>query len=90
VILPIKHESIIFANITSVSGTRYTAQQFIWWEAAGRSIMLSSGLFAGKNWKSMSNSKRIFIERDYRTIQEDVSPNFFVLWCQVPRIRKTR
>lgn len=47
-ILPIKHESIIFANITSDSGTRYPAQQFIWWEAAGRSIMLSSGLLAGK------------------------------------------
>ena len=37
-ILPVNGESIVFANIFSGSGARYAAKQFIWWDAAGRSV----------------------------------------------------
>ena len=47
-ILPVNGESIVFANIFSGSGARYAAKQFIWWDAAGRSVSFSSDSFAGK------------------------------------------
>jgi membrane-bound inhibitor of C-type lysozyme len=47
-VLPIAGKSLIFANVLSGSGARYAAQQYIWWEAAGRSITLSSDSLAGK------------------------------------------
>jgi membrane-bound inhibitor of C-type lysozyme len=39
---------IIFANVLSGSGARYAAQQYIWWEAAGRSVTLTSETLEGK------------------------------------------
>lgn len=47
-IVPIHGESLIFANIVSGSGARYAASQYIWWDAAGRSVSLSSDSLAGK------------------------------------------
>jgi membrane-bound inhibitor of C-type lysozyme len=47
-VLPLSGKSVIFANVLSGSGARYAAQQYIWWEAAGRSITLSSDSLSGK------------------------------------------
>jgi membrane-bound inhibitor of C-type lysozyme len=47
-ILPISNKSMIFTSVISASGARYAAREYIWWEAAGRSITLSSGSLAGK------------------------------------------
>jgi membrane-bound inhibitor of C-type lysozyme len=47
-ILPVNAESIVFANIFSGSGARYAAKQYIWWDAAGRSVSFSSDSLAGK------------------------------------------
>lgn len=47
-VLPMSGKSLIFANVISGSGARYAAQQYIWWEAAGRSITLSTDSLAGK------------------------------------------
>ena len=34
-VVPIHGNSLIFANVTSGSGARYAAGQYIWWEAGG-------------------------------------------------------
>jgi membrane-bound inhibitor of C-type lysozyme len=47
-ILPVNDESLVFANIVSGSGARYAAKQYIWWDAAGRSVRFSSDSLAGK------------------------------------------
>jgi len=47
-ILPIHGKSLIFANVISGSGARYAAGEYIWWDAAGRSVSLSSDSLAGK------------------------------------------
>jgi membrane-bound inhibitor of C-type lysozyme len=47
-ILPVNGKSLIFANVVSGSGARYAAGQYIWWDAAGRSVSFSSGSLAGK------------------------------------------
>ena len=47
-ILPVNGASLVFANIVSASGARYAAKQFIWWDAAGRSVSFSSDSLAGK------------------------------------------
>jgi membrane-bound inhibitor of C-type lysozyme len=39
-VLPISGKSLIFVNVFSGSGARYVAQQYTWWEEAGRSISL--------------------------------------------------
>lgn len=47
-ILPVNGTSLVFANIVSGSGARYAARQYIWWDAAGRSVSFSSDSLAGK------------------------------------------
>jgi membrane-bound inhibitor of C-type lysozyme len=47
-VLPVNGESLVFANIFSGSGARYAAKQYIWWDAAGRSVSFSSDSLAGK------------------------------------------
>jgi membrane-bound inhibitor of C-type lysozyme len=47
-ILPVHGASLVFANVVSGSGARYAAQQYIWWDAAGRSVSFSSDSLAGK------------------------------------------
>jgi membrane-bound inhibitor of C-type lysozyme len=47
VIVPVNGMSMIFANITSGSGARYAAAQYIWWDAAG-GVNLYSDSLAGK------------------------------------------
>jgi membrane-bound inhibitor of C-type lysozyme len=47
-VLPIHGASLIFANVISGSGARYAAGEYIWWDAAGRSVSLSSNSLAGK------------------------------------------
>ncbi len=47
-VLPIHGNSLIFANVMSGSGARYAAGEYIWWDAAGRSVSLSSDSLAGK------------------------------------------
>jgi membrane-bound inhibitor of C-type lysozyme len=47
-ILPVNGTSLIFADIISGSGARYAARQYIWWDAAGRSVSFSSDSLAGK------------------------------------------
>lgn len=41
-VLPIANQQLIFAGVTSGSGALYAAQNYIWWEAAGRRISLRS------------------------------------------------
>jgi membrane-bound inhibitor of C-type lysozyme len=47
-VLPVHDETLVFANIVSGSGARYAAKQYIWWDAAGRSVSFSSDSLAGK------------------------------------------
>lgn len=47
-IVPIHGNSLIFSNVMSGSGARYAAGAYIWWDAAGRSVSLSSDSLAGK------------------------------------------
>ena len=47
-ILPVGGNSLIFSNVVSGSGARYAAAQYIWWDAAGRSVTFSSDSIAGK------------------------------------------
>jgi len=47
-VVPVGGNSLVFANITSGSGARYAAGQYIWWDAAGRGITFSSDSLAGK------------------------------------------
>lgn len=47
-IVPIGGKSLIFANVVSGSGARYAAGQYIWWEAGGRGVSLSSDSLARK------------------------------------------
>ena len=47
-VLPISGKPVIFANVLSASGARYVAQQYTWWEAAGRTVSLRSESLAGK------------------------------------------
>ena len=35
VVVPVAGSSLVFANVTSGSGARYAAGQYIWWEAGG-------------------------------------------------------
>jgi len=46
-IVEVHGNSMIFANISSGSGARYTAGQYIWWEAGGAVTFYSDSL-AGK------------------------------------------
>jgi membrane-bound inhibitor of C-type lysozyme len=47
-IVPVHGMSMIFANVSSGSGARYAASDFIWWDAAGRTTTFSSDSLAGK------------------------------------------
>lgn len=47
-ILPIHGASLIFANVISGSGARYASGEYIWWDAAGRDVSLTSDSLAGK------------------------------------------
>ncbi len=47
-IVPVHGVSMIFANVSSGSGARYAAADYIWWDAAGRSTTFSSDSIAGK------------------------------------------
>ncbi len=55
-IVPISGRSLIFANVFSGSGARYTAQQYTWWEAGGN-VTLSSDSLAGKAQSTCHPSK---------------------------------
>jgi membrane-bound inhibitor of C-type lysozyme len=46
-IVPVDGNSMVFANVTSGSGARYAAGQYIWWEAGGGTTFYSDSL-AGK------------------------------------------
>ena len=47
VIVPVHGASLIFTNVTSASGARYAAGQYIWWDAAG-SVNFYSDSLGGK------------------------------------------
>jgi membrane-bound inhibitor of C-type lysozyme len=47
VVVPISGNALIFSNVISGSGARYTAQHYTWWEAKG-SVTLSSDSLTGK------------------------------------------
>jgi membrane-bound inhibitor of C-type lysozyme len=61
-ILPISGNALIFANVSSASGARYTAQQYTWWEAKGSATLYSDSL-TGKLVSSCSRVKRWVGER---------------------------
>jgi membrane-bound inhibitor of C-type lysozyme len=46
-VVPVHGMSLIFTNVTSGSGARYAAAQYIWWDAAGAVNFYSDSL-AGK------------------------------------------
>jgi membrane-bound inhibitor of C-type lysozyme len=48
VIVPVHGASLIFTNVTSASGARYAAGQYVWWDAAG-SVNFYSDSLAGKS-----------------------------------------
>jgi membrane-bound inhibitor of C-type lysozyme len=48
VVVPLAGNTLIFSNVMSASGARYTAQTFTWWEAGG-SVTLYSDSLAGKS-----------------------------------------
>ena len=47
VVVPIAGKVLIFSNVISGSGARYTTQQYTWWEAKG-GVTLSSDALDGK------------------------------------------
>ena len=47
-VVPVGGRSLIFANVFAGSGARYAAGQYIWWDAAGRSVTFTSDSLAGK------------------------------------------
>ena len=47
VVVPVGENSLVFAGVTSGSGARYAAQQYIWWEAGG-GVTFSSDSMSGK------------------------------------------
>jgi membrane-bound inhibitor of C-type lysozyme len=51
VVVPVHEASLIFANVSSGSGARYAAGQYIWWEAGGAVTFYSDSL-AGKTQSS--------------------------------------
>jgi membrane-bound inhibitor of C-type lysozyme len=55
-IVPISGRPLIFANVFSGSGARYTAQQYTWWEAGGN-VILSSDSLAGKSQSTCRPAK---------------------------------
>ena len=46
-VVPIAGNSLIFSNVFSASGARYTTQTYTWWES-GSVVTLSSDSLAGK------------------------------------------
>lgn len=44
VVVPIAGNALIFSNVSSGSGARYTAQQYTWWEAKNSAILYSDSL----------------------------------------------
>jgi len=44
VIVPVSGNALIFSNVFSGSGTRYTAQQYTWWEAKNTATLYSNSL----------------------------------------------
>jgi membrane-bound inhibitor of C-type lysozyme len=57
VVVPISGNALLFANVSSASGERYTAQQYTWWEAKGMATLYSDSL-NGKFSTACSRSKR--------------------------------
>lgn len=55
VVVPVSGSSLIFANVTSGSGARYAAGQYIWWEAQGAVTVYSDAL----SGKTQSACKRV-------------------------------
>jgi membrane-bound inhibitor of C-type lysozyme len=47
-IVPISGNTLIFSNVMSADGARYTAREFTWWEARGE-VTLSSDSLTGKS-----------------------------------------
>jgi membrane-bound inhibitor of C-type lysozyme len=43
-IVPISGNALIFSNVSSASGARYTTQQYTWWEAKGSATLYSDSL----------------------------------------------
>lgn len=57
VIVPIAGNALIFANVSSSSGARYSAQQYTWWEANG-AVTFYSDSINGKLSSICSRAKR--------------------------------
>jgi membrane-bound inhibitor of C-type lysozyme len=55
VVVPISGNAILFANVSSDSGERYTAQQYTWWQAKGGATFYSDSI----NGKVSSTCSRI-------------------------------
>ncbi len=55
VVVPISGNSLIFSNVFSGSGARYTAQQYTWWEGGGKVTLYSDSL----NGKKQSTCHRV-------------------------------
>jgi membrane-bound inhibitor of C-type lysozyme len=47
VVVPVSGNELVFSNVSSGSGARYTTQQYTWWDAHG-SVNLSSNSLTGK------------------------------------------
>lgn len=51
VVVPMAGNALIFSNVSSGSGVRYTAQQYTWWEAKNSATLYSDSL-TGKSQTS--------------------------------------
>jgi membrane-bound inhibitor of C-type lysozyme len=56
-VVPISGKLLIFSNVISASGARYTAQQYTWWEARGEATVTSDAL-SGKTQSTCVPSNR--------------------------------
>jgi membrane-bound inhibitor of C-type lysozyme len=44
VVIPLAGNALIFSNVSSASGSRYTAQQYTWWDAKGSATLYSNSI----------------------------------------------
>jgi membrane-bound inhibitor of C-type lysozyme len=61
-IVPISGNALIFSNVSSASGVRYTSQQYTWWETKGTAMLYSDSI----NRKLQSSCHIVPVQKDTR------------------------
>ena len=47
-VVPVRGNTLVFANVISGSGARYAAREYVWWDAGGRGTTFTSDSLSGK------------------------------------------